>query len=390
MTRIIILFNHFQIQDGVARCAIGMANALSRKPNVEVTIRPLFKYDHSLLDRLDPQVIVKPVFKRYFRGFSTLVAKLPMKWLHNRLIGNEYDIEVGLCMSLPIKIVAAYPQDNKMHSGDSSHSHTSVQRRNLHCYDNGRGHAVMHFAWMHGYDTGLTLRSEYERIGKVVCVSKFNADRLRTEAGDAFDIDYAYNLLDDEEIRKKGKNAIPIERSGDVQFVTVGRMSPEKGYMRLLEICQRLKTDGHKFNVWFIGNGPQREELEEKAKELGVTDVALFLGEQANPHAYTAKSDVFICSSFSEGYSTACTEAIMLGVPVITTDVSGGQEIIDEAECGLVVPKNENDALYQAMKRVIENQSMIKDWKDILQETGKRFSYKNRADQLYKILLEME
>lgn len=386
MKKIIILFNHFQIQDGVARCAIGMANALVQKPDTEVTIRPLFKFDSGMIDRLDSKVIVKPVFRHYFRGMSRIVAKLPMKLMHNWLIGDTYDVEVGLCMSLPIKIVAAYPiEENESHGYDTGHSNASMQPRNLHCYGKSHRHAVMHYAWMHGYDIGLSLRPEYEKIGKVVCVSKFNADRLKAEAGDVFDIDYAYNLLNDEEIRVKGQESIPIILSAGTQFVTVGRMSPEKGYIRLLEICRRLKEDGYTFNLWLIGDGPQREELELKAKELDVTDVAIFLGQQSNPHAYTSKADVFICSSYDEGYSTACTEAIMLGVPVITTDVSGGQEIIDEAESGLIVPKKDDDALYQAMKSVIEDKTIIESWKKTLAATKERFSYKNRAEKLYEL-----
>ena len=388
MTRIIILFNHFQIQDGVARSAIGMANALVQKPGTEVTLRPLFKYDPTMIDRLDSRVTVKPVFRHYFPGFSRLVSKVPMKWLHNWLIGDKYDIEVGLCMSLPIKIVAAYPAEGsskKLHCYDTGHSNGSMQPKNLHCYDKSHRRAVMHFAWMHGYDIGLTLKAEYERIGKVICVSKFNADRLKEEARDSFDIDHAYNLLDDQEIRDKGYKEIPIDRTENVQFVSVGRMSPEKGYIRLIEICKKLKDEGYKFNLWLIGDGPQREELEQKAKALEAEDVVTFLGQQSNPHAYTSKSDVFICSSFAEGYSTACTEAIMLGVPVITTDVSGGQEIIDEAECGLIVSKESDEELYLAMKKVLDNQNIISNWKSTLKSTKDRFSYKNRAEKLYKI-----
>ena len=106
--RIIILFNHFQIQDGVARCAIGMANALVNRSDTEVVLRPLFRYDSSMCDCLDSRVEIKPVFKHYFRGFSKVIGKLPMTFLHNYIIGNDYDMEIGLCMSVPIRIVAAY------------------------------------------------------------------------------------------------------------------------------------------------------------------------------------------------------------------------------------------------------------------------------------------
>ena len=343
--KIIILFNHFQIQDGVARCAIGIANALAKRPNVTVTIRPLFKYEKVMRNQLDSRVEVKPVFKCYFPGFSRIVSKVPMRLLHNLLIGSDYDVEVGLCMSLPIKIVAAYPKEID--------SNTKTRR----------------YAWMHGYDKGVSLRKEYERIGKVVCVSKTNADRLRKESENRFDVDYAYNLLNDDEIVEKGKERIPLGRANEVQFVTVGRMSQEKGYMRLLEACRLLKDDGLKFNVWLIGDGPQREVLQKKAKDLKLKDAVTFLGQQSNPHAYTSKSDVFICSSYDEGYSTACTEAVILGVPVISTNVPGAKEIIEEAECGLIVSKEKDEELYQAMKSVIVNHNIVDEWKSTLGKT---------------------
>lgn len=361
MKKIIILFNHFQIQDGVARCAVGMANALAKKKDIQVTLRPLFKFDQTMVEQLDERIIVRPVFGYYFRGFPQIVGKISMKWLHKQIIGNDYDIEIGLCMSLPIRIVSAYS-------------------------DQKNERKINRFAWMHCYDVGLSLQSAYERIGKVICVSKYNADRLQKEANGNYEINYAYNLVDDTRVRKMGEDEIDISKSEYMQFVSVARMSPEKGYDRLLHICHRLKSEGYRFSLWLIGDGPQKDILEQKARQLEVGDVVSFLGEKTNPHAYTAKADVFICSSFDEGYSTACTEAIMLGTPVITTDVSGGKEIIDESECGMIVHKDNNEELYSALKTVLDNPQIVDEWKIKLRFTREKFSYNNRVEKLYKIL----
>lgn len=360
--KIIIIFNHFQIQDGVARSAIGMANALTKKPNVYVTLCPLFRYDKTMLSMLDKKVEIKPFIRFYFRGLSKLIDKIPKSFLHRLLAGNQYDIEIGLCMTLPIKIVAADPR-------------LSV----------ANDFSAEHFAWMHGYDEGVKLYDYYKKIGKVVCVSKSCAERLKKETNGDFEIDYTYNLLNDTDIQKMGGESIPVERASNVQFVSVGRMSPEKGYLRLLEICKRLINEGYSFGLWLIGNGPQKVELQEKAHSLGLDKTVSFLGRQNNPHAYTSKADVFICSSFSEGYSTACTEAIMLGIPVITTPVNGGQEIIEEAECGMLVGMSDEE-LYQGLKMVLDYPKIVNEWKQILKETKYRFSYKNRANRLYHIL----
>ena len=61
------------------------------------------------------------------------------------------------------------------------------------------------------------------------------------------------------------------------------------------------------------------------------------------------------------------------------------QEIIDEAGSGLIIPKNDNEALYRAMKSVIEDKTIVASWKNTLSATKERFSYKNRAERLYEL-----
>ena len=236
-----------------------------------------------------------------------------------------------------------------------------------------------------GYDEGLVLRKEYEAIGHQVCVSKCNADRLRKEIP-TIKVDYNYNPIDDEAVRKAGQEKIEMLRPVDMPLlVSVGRHSKEKGYMRLLDIVARLKTEKYKFALWLVGDGPQHKQLVEYAKEIGVDDVVAFTGAQSNPHKYTSQADVFICSSFVEGYSTACTEAIMLGVPVITTNVSGGEEIIEEAQCGLLT-KMDDESLYQAIKSVLEKTETLGEWRTKLLQTREAFSQKVRARNLFNIL----
>ncbi|WP_321537555.1 glycosyltransferase, partial [Streptococcus suis] len=92
------------------------------------------------------------------------------------------------------------------------------------------------------------------------------------------------------------------------------------------------------------------------------------MGAQKNPHKFTSKADLFVCSSYAEGFSTACSEAIMLGVPVLTTSVSGGKEIIDTAKSGMLVGMSDED-LYESMKYVIENQKQVEEWKERLVHT---------------------
>ena len=356
---ICIVFNHFQVQDGVGKTAIAIANALTLKPNTNVTLIPLYKYNSDLLSWLNPGVSVKPVFRGYFPGLSKLVSKLPMRLLNKILLDGKYDIQIGFCMSVPIKIVAAFREEDR--------------------------NKCKRFSWMHGYDTGVSLLHEYKKIGKTVCVSQYNANRLREETGNSFDVECVYNPIDEESILSMGNEHIEIEKSKYIQLITVGRMSNEKGYTRLVKILARLKKDGYQFSLWMIGDGIEKETIEKYIKDNELVDDIHILGQKANPHAYTAKADLFVCSSYSEGYSTACTEAVILGTPVLTTNVSGGEEIICEAESGKLV-EIDDESLYKGLKEVFDNPNVIQEWKSKLSQTKSRFYYLNRIKKLYDVL----
>lgn len=356
MKKICVVFNHFQIQDGIARAAIGMANELAKDDQIEITLRPLFKCDKKMKDRLSPRIKLKPLFGFYFQGFAKIVDLIPDKLLYKLVFREKYDIEIGYCMKLPIQIVASST--------------------------NARG---AHIAWMHGYDAGITLKAFYEKVDKVVCVSREGAQRFAKDTEGKIPVDYSYNLVNDEVVCEMGKSPIDKTKSDAVTFVGVGRLEAGKGFLRLLQCAGRLKQEGYHLNIWLIGDGPQKEELRHVVEQFDLKDEVVFWGEQKNPHAITSKSDVFICPSYGEGYSTACTEAIMLGIPVITMKVGGAQEIIEDAQAGILAGTEDED-LYNAMKKVLENPSLIVEWKKTLSETKKTFSYVKRADRLKKVL----
>lgn len=356
MKKICILLNSLVDSNGVSRSAVAVANLLTSRNNVEITLVPIYKCSKETVTRLNNKIIVKNIFGFYFNGFSFLSNIIPLGFYIWLLSLKKYDILIAFQYGLSTRIVGAIPN-----SSDSTR-----------------------IAWMHGYDNGLRLRSDYEKIGHVVCVSKYNAAKLKKEIPD-IEVDFNYNPIDDEQVRMSGLEEIELKRPSCPLFISVGRHSKEKGFMRLLEIVSRLKTEGYMFNLWLVGDGPQHQELMSYSSNKGLNDIVIFLGAKGNPHAYTSKADVFICSSYTEGYSTACTEAIMLGVPVITTNVSGGEEIITDSGCGILTGIDD-DSLYNGMKVVLDQPHIINEWKNILNTTKNNFSQRNRSDHLFKIL----
>ena len=83
---------------------------------------------------------------------------------------------------------------------------------------------------------------------------------------------------------------------------------------------------------------------------------------------------MFLCASLSEGFSTAATEALILGVPVVTVEVSGMKEMLgDNNEYGIVT-ENDEEALYEGIKRMITSDGMLEDYANRAKERGKSFS----------------
>ena len=351
-----MLFNHFNLQDGVCRSALSFANILAKRNDAEITLIPLFRYHKTTLEFLDSKVKVKPIFRFYFQGMSSLVKRVPAKLLYRYIIGDRYDVNIAFQFGTSQITVS---------SGKSS-KHLSI-------------------GWMHGYDTKMLLKKYYLKMDKMVSVSKCGAERLAIDLDNKITVDYCYNPIDDEYIRKQGKESIEYEKNTNLQLITVGRMSKEKGIDRLLQCVRRLKDDGYHFSLWIVGDGPQLNILKKIANELDIDDIVIFIGCKNNPHAYTSKSDLFICSSYSEGYSTACTEAIMLNVPVISTNVSGANEIIQEAGCGEVVDSTE-DGIYNGIKKILDHPNLLKEWKDILKSTKYKFSPQQRFKKFENII----
>lgn len=356
MKRVCFVFNHFQFQDGVCRSAIAMANLLVERDDVEVTLLSVFKFEKKTTSYLNPKVKTVKIFGVYFHGFSTFVSKLPLSLFYKRYLNDRFDIEIAFQYGISYRIL------------------TSVDKPSH----------VIRIGWIHTYD--MTFKYYYLKMDQIVSVSKEGASKANHDLKGYVPVSYCYNPIDNEDVVRKGSETIQVKRiSEEIQLISVGRLSHEKGYDRLISIVKKLKDDGYSFSLWIIGDGPEREKLSSHIKESGLNDTISLLGAKTNPHAYTSKADIFICSSFSEGYSTACTEAIMLGIPVITTKVGGAKEIIEDSECGILT-EIDDDALYHGIKQVLDNPALIAEWKRTLKTTKKKFSAKARFHQLKNIL----
>lgn len=142
-------------------------------------------------------------------------------------------------------------------------------------------------------------------------------------------------------------------------------------------------------HLYALGVGPLRDELERYRVENHLERKITLLGYQTNPYKYVSKCDLFVCASYAEGFSTAATEALIVGTPVCTVEVSGMKEMLGENnEYGLVVENNE-EALYQGIKKLLDAPELLKHYKKKAAERGKMFSTEKTVRAVEEMLLKL-
>ena len=119
--------------------------------------------------------------------------------------------------------------------------------------------------------------------------------------------------------------------------------------------------------------GEERPVLEEYIRENHLEASAKLMGFYENPYNLMKCADLLICSSIYEGFSTFVTEGLILGKPIVTTDVSGMRELLGDSEYGLIT-ENDDEAFYQGMKRMLTDPQLLTHYREQAELRGKDFS----------------
>ena len=160
-------------------------------------------------------------------------------------------------------------------------------------------------------------------VSKAVCMSWEKEFLLRKN------IKYIPNIVNPRSIIDDLKNdRAEISLKSNPVLLVVGRLSHEKGQLRLLEVLSRLSKEGYRFSAYFIGSGNLEELCKQEALKLNLQETVFFLGEKENPYPYMKQADLLIVPSYHEGRPCVITEALVLGVPVLSTDSGGPRELL--------------------------------------------------------------
>jgi glycosyltransferase involved in cell wall biosynthesis len=169
---------------------------------------------------------------------------------------------------------------------------------------------------------------------------------------------------------------------GKNKFITVARLSAEKGIDRLIQAVAKLSLP---YQYYIVGEGNERAALQKQIEGLQLQDKIFLSGEKIKPWLHMEDADLFLSGSYYEGFPNALLEAGALGIPVIAFDAPGGTcEIITEGGNGLLVKDNDITAFTAAIEKALQagfNRA------GIIAATKKRFSLAANLQAVEELLL---
>ena len=342
------------VMGGTEKALVNTANALDKKGyNITILIyEPIYDLASELNENIkvifrknDHKIMKKiPYIRHKFYDDGMWEKRASAKSLYRFFVGKEkYDVEIAFFHGLPTKIISGSTNKNSMK-----------------------------LAWVHvdfrffgtiydKFKDSATAKKAYKRFDNIICVSKQAKDSFIEVFGYKDKAKTIYNLLPIEKILKKSEE-ITLLKKRKTTICSVGRLMGEKGHARLLNVIERLNADGLDIDCWLIGEGAGRANLENIIEEKKLTNVTL-LGKQNNPYKYMKQADLYICSSYHEGYNLTVAEALILGVPVLSTKCTGPCEILEGGEYGMLV-ENSEDGLYAGIKELLQNENKLITYKN--------------------------
>lgn len=291
-------------------------------------------------------------------------------WFYRLFIKGKYDTEVAFIEGYATRIVSGStnPQSKKI--------------------------AWVHIDLEQNHWTRIAFQSlneedkVYQKFDLVCAVSKTVSDVTQKLFPNIRQSLVIYNPIDEQQIVKKSMETFHNDKwiQSNITFISVGRLVHQKGYDRLLPIFKRLVNEGYPISLNILGTGTNKEKLEAYIGENNLSEYISLLGYVNNPYPYMVKSDIFVVSSRSEGFSTVVSEALILGMPIVSTFCAGMDELLgSKSEYGILT-KNDSKSLYLGIKKILDDRLLYTSYKEKARRRGERFKIKYLMQSIENIL----
>lgn len=321
---------------------------------------------------LKPDIHFHAVFSKEVPGNSKLMKLLTPQQLHKLCVKEHYDIEVSYLEGPSARVISGCQDPNtKLVSWIHVEQHTM---------DKLAG----------SFRSEKEAHECYNRFDQTVCVSQYVHDDFCQLLNFQKPCQVLYNTVESDNILVGADEAAPeLKDDGKIRLVAVGTLKQSKGYMRLLQIIKYLRDEQYPVHLYILGIGPLQQEMEVYIGQNHLCDSVTLLGYQTNPYKYVSKCDLFVCASFAEGFSTAATEALIVGTPVCTVEVSGMKEMLGNNNEYGVVTENDEKALYQGIKNLLNDSQLLDHYRKHANIRGKSFSTESTVKAVEEMLLSL-
>ena len=369
MKKKILFFIHDLGHGGAEKVLVNLVNNMDRS-KFDISVTALFGGGVNE-QFLKSDIHYRAIFSRTFRGNSHIMKLLSPRQLHKLFIKETYDIEIAYLEGPSARIISGCQNENA-----KLVSWIHIQQQSIEA-------------------AACSFRSVpeaiacYDRFDRIVGVSEEVKRTFLAVLPVSAPMQVLYNTNESVQIMEKSEEKVEgdLFRAQEFKIIGVGKLLKNKGFGRLVRIIAKLKSDGYPVHLYILGVGPLQQELEQYIADNHLEQRASLLGYQTNPYKYVRKCDLFVCASFAEGFSTAATEALIVGTPVCTVEVSGMKEMLGEHNEWGIVTENNEEALYQGIKDLLDHPDRLAHYKEKAIERGKTFSTENTVHAVEEMLL---
>ena len=314
------------------------------------------------------------IFKKNIPGNSKIMKLLQPEKLHNLFVKEKYDIEISYLEGPTARIISGCQNKNtKLISW-------------IHVEQHSKMIAAQAFR---SFEESIQC---YRRFDGIVCVSESVKNDFCGLYPMLPKVSVLYNTNETDRIMLLKDERIPegIFFDKEIRICGVGKIRPIKGFDKLARIHKKLIQNGFPVHTYILGNGSEHKKIEKYVIENHLENTFTFLGYQTNPYKYIAKSDLFVCASVAEGFSTAATEALIVGTPVVTTPVAGMEEMLGKNNEYGVITEMSEESLYENIRNLIEDRKKLLYYKQQACIRGAFFSRENTVKAVERYLEEID
>lgn len=387
----VLFYNGQLFMGGIERVAISYLEGLSKEKDLDITLvikennpeKNIFIKDvpsNIKIEFIKTEKMVnfrnkasnkrKNPFWRIIYFFMLNYERMYMKkWLKNYFLKNKFDVTIDFDMSLGKYL-------DVVDSKKIGWLHFSLigKRKNKR--------------------KGKRFEKRLEKYDKIIAI----CDEMKEEAKNLFNIpeeklERLYNPFDIEKVKRERLNDTEVTEEDkkylqEDYMVAVSRLVKGKGREDLIEIYSKLKEKGVKEKLYILGDGNQKQALQNEIEKLNLQNDVFLLGQKKNPYPWMKNAKIFLHTSYGEGLPTVFLESMICGTPVIAYDCpTGPKDILGKNEYGVLVKTGDKTKFEEEIIELLSNTDKQQEYIDkFFKEKLSEFSIETIIKKLKEIL----